>query len=60
MSFTGEAKKSQLVVFTLNGTMNETQKTEWDRAVAILKQAFGDDKLTITWVNSALPSKNVT
>jgi hypothetical protein len=60
MSFTGERKKSQVVVFTLKGTMAESDKQEWDRAVAILKQCFGDDRLTITWVNSGTPSGNVT
>jgi hypothetical protein len=60
MSFTGEGKKSQIVVFTLTGTMNDDDRTEWDKAVAILKRQFGLDRLTITWLNSAKPSENVT
>jgi type IV pilus biogenesis protein CpaD/CtpE len=60
MSLTGETKKSQVVVITLTGTMNEADATAWNNAVAALKRQFGVDRLTITWVQSAPPSVNVT
>jgi hypothetical protein len=60
MSFTGQRKKRQIVVFTLVGEMTDKHKQAWDAAVAKLREEFGLDQLTITWVESAHPTENVT